>query len=251
MDVLGVRIDEYDEKEAVRRALSFLSGTDARMICTPNPEILVAAHQDPEFKKILNQADLSLCDGRGVEMVGRGRLTRVTGVDFMLELCRRAQDRSSSIFLLGSEDARVLDAVERELLNKFPRLSIVGSHPGPRISIKQSSDRSITFDNEENGQLIDELNRTSPSILFVAFGHTKQEKWIYKHMSAIPSVRIVMGVGGAFDFIAGKTMRAPRVIRRMGCEWLWRFFHQPRRARRIWNALVVFPWYVVRYNSRI
>jgi len=84
------------------------------------------------------------------------------------------------------------------------------------------------------------------AILFVALGAPKQEKWIVENLKLMPSVKLVMGVGGAFDFMAGRARRAPKFLRAIGLEWLWRLFCQPRRIIRIFKAVVVFPWLVIR-----
>jgi len=79
-------------------------------------------------------------------------------------------------------------------------------------------------------------------VLLVAFGHGKQEKWIWQFKKQLPTVRLFMGVGGTFDFLAGRVRRAPKFIQKIGLEWLWRLFRQPWRARRVWTATVVFLW---------
>ena len=99
---------------------------------------------------------------------------------------------------------------------------------------------------ETSRDAIAEIRRTRPEILFVAFGHGKQEEWIVQHLRDMPFVRVAMGIGGSFDFIAGRANRAPRFLRNAGLEWLWRLFTQPWRLRRIADAVFVFPWLVFR-----
>jgi len=89
------------------------------------------------------------------------------------------------------------------------------------------------------------LTLFAPQILLVAFGHPKQERWIARHLVEFPSVKIVIGIGGAFDFWADTIKRAPFVIRRVGLEWLWRLILEPRRWKRIWNAVIVFPIFFI------
>ena len=84
------------------------------------------------------------------------------------------------------------------------------------------------------------------SLLFVALGMPKQEKWINENLKKMPSVRLAMGVGGAFDFMAGQVPRAPKFLRAIGLEWLWRFFCQPWRIKRIFKAVIIFPYLVIR-----
>ena len=91
---------------------------------------------------------------------------------------------------------------------------------------------------------------SEPDILFVAFGMGKQEKWIYENLAKMPSVRIAMGVGGAFDYISGNVSRAPRLLRKFGLEWVYRLFKEPRRIGRIFNATIKFISYVFRKSFR-
>ncbi|MBI2117865.1 WecB/TagA/CpsF family glycosyltransferase, partial [Candidatus Peregrinibacteria bacterium] len=87
-----------------------------------------------------------------------------------------------------------------------------------------------------------------PRLLLVAFGAPEQDLWIDRYLSAMPSVRVAMGIGGTLDFLAGVRKRAPALVQKLGFEWLWRLLNEPWRLRRIWNAVVVFPWLVVRYG---
>ena len=93
---------------------------------------------------------------------------------------------------------------------------------------------------------MEKIREEAPDILLIALGHGKQEKWIAAHLPELPSVKVAMGVGGAFDFIAGRVLRAPRILRRLGLEWLWRLILQPSRLPRIWRAVIKFPILVLR-----
>lgn len=86
----------------------------------------------------------------------------------------------------------------------------------------------------------------SPDILLVAFGHPKQELWIEKHLNEFPSLKAVVGVGGTFDYWSGSKKRAPLTLRAFGLEWLWRLICEPKRWKRILNAVIVFPVLAIR-----
>ncbi|MEA3272166.1 MAG: WecB/TagA/CpsF family glycosyltransferase, partial [Patescibacteria group bacterium] len=88
--------------------------------------------------------------------------------------------------------------------------------------------------------LLAKINFARPDIIFVAFGHGKQEKWIAENLNKLPSVKIAMGIGGAFDFISGKAKRAPTIFQRAGLEWFWRLIKEPQRYKRIYNATIKF-----------
>jgi len=94
---------------------------------------------------------------------------------------------------------------------------------------------------EREDEMIDAVLSAAPTIVLVGLGAPKQERWIARHADAFPSVRVMIGVGGAFDMWAGSRRRAPRAFRRLGLEWLWRLTLEPRRLPRIIRATVVFP----------
>lgn len=236
MDILGIRIDEYTPDEALSRAKEFLAQNEPKMIFTPNPEMVVHAQKDAYFKEILNKSNLNLCDGKGIELVSSKKLHRIPGVDFMLSLCELAAKEKKSVYLLGSGQDKVIRQTKENLIKNFPNLQIVGFHRGPTISLGGE------VDEEENEPILEDIILMAPDILFVAFGHGKQEKWLYEFLPQLPSVKIGMGVGGAFDFISGSVKRAPKSMQKWGLEWVWRFFRQPSRFFRIWNATGKFLW---------
>lgn len=240
--LLGVKIDTLTKKQAMDRAADFLLGDTSHTIFTPNPEILVFAQRYPWFQKILNKGDLNLCDGIGTALFLKTK--RIAGVDFMLDLCHLAAEQGRRIYLLGSGDIAIIKAAEKELQGFFPKLKIVGSHPGPIFNIQYSIFNRN--DLKECDIIIKNINETHPEILFVAFGHGKQEWWISEYLKDLPSVKIAMGVGGAFDMLAGKQTRAPKWLRAIGLEWLWRLCTEPRRFSRILTAVFVFPFLVLR-----
>jgi len=242
--IMGVRIDSTKQFNGEEKIKEFLNSSGQKTIFTPNPEMIVDAQKDDKFKQILNSSSLNICDGKGIEMFSRGRLKRITGVDFLLEIAKIAEDLGKSIYLLGSGDDDVLQKTVLELKKSFPNLKIVGVNIGPKI--KRLKDYKIEIDSEINDKILDDIILTAPDILFVAFGHIKQEKWINQFLTDLPSVKIAMGVGGSFDFISGKIKRAPNWVRRFGIEWLWRLAKQPRRILRIFKAIFLFTFLVLK-----
>ncbi len=107
------------------------------------------------------------------------------------------------------------------------------------------------FDKEENNKLLERVKQAKPDILFVAFGHGKQEKWLAEFIKEMPSVKVAMGVGGAFDYLSGRVRRAPRLVRQLGLEWLWRLIFQPWRVSRIWRAVWTFSFLVRDYKRQM
>lgn len=241
MKFLSVRIDEVNLAEARQKALQFLLSGEQFKIFTPNPEILVKAQADEYFKKVLNSGSLNICDGFGTAFFIK--IKKISGTDFMSEICRLCVKENKSVFLLGSGREDVVKKTAVNLQKQFPKLKIVGFDQGPKIIEKVKGGIDYVFD-AENTLVIDKINAASPDVIFVAFGMGKQEKWIQENIAKLASVKIAMGVGGAFDFISGHIRRAPCWMRHLGLEWVYRLIKQPRRAWRIYNATIKFVWLV-------
>ena len=237
--ILGVGFDNLSLQEVLEKVKNFLKSKNQHFIVTPNPEFLVAANRDGEFKKILNYADIAITDGAGVFYAAKffygQRLQRITGVDLMWHICEISQDQQWPIFLLGGESG-IAEDVKKVITKHFPQINIVGVESGGKVIDPQSHDAA----------LVAKINTTNPAILFVAFGQNKQEKWIFNHLDRLPSVKLAMGVGGSFDYIAGRVSRAPKFLRRWGLEWLYRLIKEPRRYKRIFNAIIIFPLLILK-----
>ena len=241
MKVLGVKINSLLIGEAVEIARNFLYNNKQNIIFTPNPEMLVDAQVDEYFKTVLNNGDLNISDGFGVTLVSFGKIKRIAGIDFLYRLCKLAQEENKSMYLLGSGSREILKKTKENLKQIFPQLRLAGFHPGPQIDFLTIEDKqTIVPDQENNDQALHEIIMTAPDILLVAFGHNKQEKWIYENIKNCSSVKVAMGVGGSFDYISGAVRRAPCFVRKIGLEWLYRLFRQPWRFARVFKATVIF-----------
>ncbi|MBU0598327.1 WecB/TagA/CpsF family glycosyltransferase [Patescibacteria group bacterium] len=233
LEILGVKIHNYTIDEVLEKIHEFFNSQNQHYIVTTNPEFIMAARHDDEFRHILNKADLSVADGVGIKYaarrLGQKLKQRITGVDLLWEICRIAEEENKSIFLLGSKRGIPEKAAEN-ILSKYPKLKIVGAECGYRRWHRHIKEK----------KLVEMINRHQPDILFVAFGQVKQEKWIYHNLPKLPLVKLAMGVGGSFDYISGKVKRAPSWMRNLGLEWLYRLMRQPWRLPRIITAVVKF-----------
>ncbi len=243
-----------NKKNAIQEVAHLLSLSGQFKIFTPNPEMVVKAQEDEYFKQVLNSGDLNLCDGTGVRIFTG--IERVPGVDFMLDLCQLAVEKEKRIYLLGSGNDEVVYKVYIKLLKKFPSLKIAGYDKGPAVADvchSEQSEESLSIKEgtfvSVNDDSLEKINAVKPDILFVAFGMGKQEKWIFENLAKMPTVKIAMGVGGSFDFIAGKAKRAPLFLRRLGLEWLYRLAQEPKRIGRIFNA--TFKFIYLYFKSKI
>jgi N-acetylglucosaminyldiphosphoundecaprenol N-acetyl-beta-D-mannosaminyltransferase len=237
--IFGVRLDELASVEQLRSVTSgFLDGARTYRIFTPNPEILLHARRDPAYADLLRSADLALPDGTGVAIVQALRsgssVRRWPGVEIAAMALRLAAERAETVaFVGGSSDVTERAAARWRAL---PGLKVVVAGAGVAID-GDGIARSIAREDET----VDVIRSAAPTIVLVGLGAPKQERWIERHADAFPSVRIMIGVGGAFDMWAGSRRRAPRAFRRFGIEWLWRLALEPRRLPRILRATVVFP----------
>jgi len=201
VDILGVKIDDVNMSEALETVHQWLQKSEKRYIVTPNPEFIVTAQQDPLFRKILNDADLSIPDGAGLKLSGKIKNT-VIGVDLMEKLVDKSREWGVTLGFLGGGPGVAEACVER-LQKKYPGIKV---------------------------------DFAKADLLFVALGHPKQEKWIYQNLPKL-DVKVAMGVGGAFDYLSGKLPRAPKWIRNIGLEWLFRLIIQPWRIKRQFKLL--------------
>jgi N-acetylglucosaminyldiphosphoundecaprenol N-acetyl-beta-D-mannosaminyltransferase len=238
--IFGVRLDHIASEAKLRDILlRSLDGDRAIRIFTPNPEILLHARADPTYTEVLRSADLALPDGAGVAMIeslraGR-RIRRWPGVEIGELLVRIAAERDAPVAFVGSADGVAERAAER-WRRTLPGVRIAVAGAGVAIS-----EAGVVSPPELDRDLTRAVAAISPAIVLVGFGAPKQERWIARHADAVPSARIVMGVGGSFDMWADELRRAPTTLRRLGLEWAWRLSLEPRRLPRMIRATVVFP----------
>ncbi|MDZ7798359.1 MAG: WecB/TagA/CpsF family glycosyltransferase [Patescibacteria group bacterium] len=236
--ILGVKVTNIGLRELREKIKEYLNSNKQRFLTTVNPEIILKAHKNEDYKKILNKASLSLPDGFGLVLASRFKgqkiKKRITGNDLIEIICAQAEKESKTVYLLGGRKDVPAQA-SYQLKEKYPDLEIVG-FDNSRIYSERIFSRGI----------LKKIIHAKPDILLVALGAPKQEKWIARHLRKMISVKIAVGVGGAFDFLAGQIKRAPNFMQKMGLEWLWRLFWQPWRLFRIFNAVFRFSWVVIK-----
>lgn len=238
-DILGIKLSDQKPSDLLKSLDFFLMEDKTRFITTPNPEIILQSQEDEEYFFILNSADLSIADGFGLVLAGIAsgqRIHRLPGSDLTTILLDKAEEQKLKVLIINRSDGLSKETdIEKSLKEKWPRLDfqILDVQKKPSLSA------------EENKI----INEFSPHIIFVGLGAPLQEKMIWYEKRNWPSARIAIGVGGSFDFITGKTKRAPKIFRDWGIEWLWRLFLQPqnrgKRLKRIWTATVLFSLKVV------
>ncbi|MBI2025987.1 MAG: WecB/TagA/CpsF family glycosyltransferase [Candidatus Levybacteria bacterium] len=213
INLLGVGFTNASKQEILEFIYTGLqSSTKRYYIVTPNPELLVLANKDKNYKTVLNNAKLALADGVGVilasSFLGKPLKQRITGVDLTESLCNYVSKRPITVSFLGG-GPKVAELTAECLHKKYPGLKVSWA--------AKEYDKS--------------LKNKKTDILFVAFGSPKQEVWIARNLENL-NVGVVIGVGGAFDFITGKVPRAPKFLQNLGLEWLFRLIIQPWRVKR-------------------
>jgi N-acetylglucosaminyldiphosphoundecaprenol N-acetyl-beta-D-mannosaminyltransferase len=209
------------------------AGATNRYICVTSVHGIMTAVFDRSFRAKLNRADIATPDGMPVvwalRSFGHPDQGRVYGPDLMLALCEQAERLGHRIFLYGSHP-ETLSLLERRLLQRFPNLTIAGAYSPPFRSLTLMEDRQIT-------KMIADA---APDLIFVGLSTPKQEHWMSGHVGHLPGVMI--GVGAAFDFHAGKLKQAPPWMRQHGLEWLFRLIMEPRR---LWKRyLLITPLFL-------
>lgn len=236
--ILKIKVDSARKEELLNRVERFLEFEAVQaqfglFIVTPNPEIIVSASKNPDLASVLNSADLSLPDGTGLIIATRGKIaSRVTGTDFARSLIDLAKTKGWRVCLLGGDQTVSSEAKNRILkdqtVSTTPGFEILALE-GPRLTAKGEP---VDQDNRRSElKTLVEINKFEPHILLVGFGNPKQELWVQRNRHELEA-GVTMVVGGAFDFWSGKVARAPRILREIGLEWLWRLIQEPSRWRR-------------------
>ena len=200
------------------------------LVATVNPEFVMRAQADAHFRGVLEAADLCLADGIGVvwAMRRQGCRTqqRVAGSDLVPGLAQLCAGRGWRPFLLGARPGVAAEAARR-LEETMPGLQVAGCHAGSPAP-------------EDDEESLRRIHGSGADLLLVAYGHPRQELWIERNRGRL-GVPLAVGVGGAFDFLAGRVRRAPELVRRAHLEWLWRLALEPWRVRR----MAVLPLYAL------
>ncbi len=237
--ILGVPIDPVTFDQMLDRIATWIAAGDRlHQICTVSPEFVMIAQDNPEFMCVLRTADLCVADGVGLlfaaRYLGHRLPERVTGSDGTPLIAQRAAREGWSLFLLGAGPGVAERAADR-LIRQNPGLRVVGTWAGSPAP-------------EEEEEIVARVNAAGADILLVAYGAPRQDLWIARNRDRL-DVSVAIGVGGSLDFVAGVVPRAPRWMRRLALEWLFRLMRQPWRWRRMLR-LPRFVWAVLRHRER-
>lgn len=241
-DIWGVKLHDIGDDDLRAWICGALRDDRSHLIVTPNPEFLLAARQQSDYRELLNSADLSLPDGVGIRFAvaanGGTLAHRHTGVETLELLAEIARDTSTSFVLLGGMHP-FLERARLYFTTQYPGISCTAINPGlvPDVANTELVSQNV----------VHQLSVADAKVVAVALGRGrgvgrgKQERYMAELAKKFPDARIIIGVGGAVDYFGSAVSRAPKMWRKYGFEWLWRLGAEPWRAKRVARALLVFP----------
>lgn len=224
--LIGFDVDTFDFESAVAYAKLLIEFKKGGQIVTINPEMIEYGLKNPEFAQIIQNADLIIPDGVGVELGLRIKGTpteRIAGIEFSYSLIEECAKNHFSVGLIGAKPHILAKAVEN-LQKEFKDLNIVYAQDG-------------YF--EDSTKVLEQLKEMAPQFVLVALGSPKQEEFIKEARELLPR-SVMIGVGGSFDIWSGEVQRAPVIYQRLGIEWLYRTIKEPYRLKRIFPTLPKF-----------
>ena len=227
--VIDIPVDIGNIKRIAKNIIDSISKPESSggYVCVANVHVLTVCHENPKFMAVLEEANLIVPDGVPLvwtqKLKGHNNAERVSGPDLMLELCQLASAAEQTIFLLGGSP-NTLALLKKNLYKQFPKLKIAGIY----------SPDLLPEEPPLNLHLIEQINKSGASLLFVGLGCPKQEFWCATHAPHLKPISI--GVGAAFDFHAGTKSRPPLWVQENGLEWLYRLMSEPNR---LWKRYLV------------
>lgn len=233
--ILGVGISDLNLEAAVNEVLGMVGRGQQGYICVVPVATLVDCQQDPRYRQVVNHAQMATPDGMPVVWLCHWhkarQVSRVYGPQLMKSVCDKGQEKGLSHFFYGS-NPETLDKLMQRLTDKFPRIKIAGSYAPPYTPQPQV----------ESSDVLAKINQAKPDIIWVALGSPKQDFWMSMNRPLLDAP-LMVGVGAAFDFLAGVKPQAPKWMQRCGLEWFFRLCCEPGRLWKrylIGNSLFVF-----------
>ncbi len=234
--IINMEVNVIDLNEALEQ-VSFLTKSDSgAYICVSNVHMCMEVYDSTKFATVVNNADLVIPDGKPLswaqKLLGHENAKQVRGQDIMNALCALSAEKGLKLGFYGGSSNELLDKVKSKLTKSYPEIVIEYAFSPPF--------RSLTA--EEDAEVVNAINNAEVDILFVGIGCPKQERWMAEHKDELNCV--MLGVGAAYDFIAGEKKHAPRWIQKIGMEWLFRLCSEPKRLwRRYFSTNPRFIWH--------
>ena len=218
--ILKTNINVTNMEQTISYITENLEELKGNYICVSNVHTTVMAYRDEAYRKVQNSGAMALPDGQPLSIVSRKRgfkdAQRVPGPDLMPRILKLSEEKGYTHYFYGSTE-KTLEQLKKSMLDAYPKLQIVGMYSPPFRKLTE----------EEDEQIIKQINDTKPDFVWVALGAPKQENWMYQHQNKVNGLMI--GVGAAFDFLAGTTKRAPAWMQKLCLEWVFRILQDPKR----------------------
>jgi len=228
LNVLGVGISAVDLEYTLACIDGWIHRRERQYVCLATVHGVMECQRDPSLRSVFNTSGLTTPDGMPLVWLswlhGLRHVQRVYGPDLMLALCERSVRQGYRHYFYGGAPG-VAEKLAGRLRQRFPELQIAGTYTPPF--------RAMTAD--EDAEAIQAINRAGPDIVWVGLGSPKHDRWMATHVGRL-TASVLIGVGAAFDFHAGRKRQAPRWIQRGGLEWLFRLSQEPRR---LWRRYLI------------
>ncbi len=217
--ILGTEFAVSTVKDAASLIIAERGALSGEYICFSNVHTTVTAHDKEKYRAVLNGSALTFPDGAPIAGLMRKsgfKAERVAGPDFMAEVFKKSAEAGLSHFFYGSSE-KTLKALRERLTGSYPGIKIAGMYSPPYRKLTEEEDRAAT----------EMIKASGAEFIWIGLGAPKQEKWMAKHKGCFEGV--MFGVGAGFDFHAGTVKRAPQIWQKLGLEWLYRLFSDPKR----------------------
>jgi N-acetylglucosaminyldiphosphoundecaprenol N-acetyl-beta-D-mannosaminyltransferase len=205
-------------------------------VCVSNVHMCIEVLDSEDFSNVVNSADIVIPDGKPLswaqKLLGHKEAEQVRGQDIMNALCAQSGEKSLNIGFYGGSSDALLNVVKAKLLESYPDINITYAFSPPFRPLTDTEDAGV----------VAAINNANVNVLFVGIGCPKQERWMAEHKDQLNCV--MLGVGAAYDFIAGEKKHAPRWVQKIGMEWLFRLCSEPKRLwRRYFSTNPRFIWH--------
>lgn len=245
LKILKTKVTITPKSELLNLVETSLKNNVQLFITTPNPEIILKANSNKSYRDVINSSDIAVPDAVGVSWALRllfGKsIKRVPGRELFIDLLEIANARSLNVYLLGAS-ADVNAAAIEKIQDEYSNINVNGSAD---IQINSKALFDAKENTKEYFETVKHINEHKTDMLFIFLGAPGQELWFSRQRDNL-KVRLAATLGGSLDYYVGKQVLPPNFISRLGLEWLWRLVLQPTRAKRIVNAIVIFPILVFR-----
>lgn len=238
VDILGVNIAETNLEKACQKISDWVDNKEKTYICIAPASTIVDCQENESYKKVVNGAGMTTPDGMPIVWIGKAKgadIERTYGPDLLQAMSELSQDKGYKHYFYGGTKKSIELFVAR-MKEMYPRMNIVGAIAPPFRKINEI----------ESDEILAQINGLKPDILWVGLGSPKQDFWMYNHRDKL-DVSVIVGVGAAFDFLAGIKKQAPKWMQRSGLEWLFRLCSEPNR---LWRRYLIgnskFIFYLLR-----